>query len=44
MYLKFHCSQTHQDGNFASDALRTTQPVKADDSVGDMVGVTHKMS
>jgi len=29
-----------QYGNFGPDALRNTQPVKADDSVGDMVGAT----
>jgi len=30
----------HQDGNFGLDALRNRQPVKADESVGDMVGAT----
>jgi len=29
-----------QDGNFGPDALRNTQPVKADESVEDMVGAT----
>jgi len=30
----------YQDGNFWPDALRNTQPMKADESVGDMVGAT----
>jgi len=30
----------HQDGNFGSDALRNTQPMKADESIRDMVGAT----
>ena len=29
-----------QDGNFWPDALSNTQPVKADESVGDMVGIS----
>jgi len=29
-----------QDGDFWPDALRNTQPVKADESVGDMIGAT----
>jgi len=29
-----------QDGNCGPDALRNTQPVKADENVGDMVGAT----
>jgi len=30
----------HQDDNFGHDALRNTQPVKADEYVSDMVGAT----
>jgi len=30
----------HQNGDFGPDALRNTQPVKADECVRDMVGAT----
>ena len=30
----------HQDSNYGPDALRNTQPVKADEGVRDMVGAT----
>ena len=31
-------SLTHLDGKFRPDTLRNTQPVKADEAIGDMVG------
>jgi len=30
----------HLDGNFGPDTPRNTQPIKADEAIGDMVGAT----